>query len=750
MRTLTEITYAFINNNLQDTSKTSTATKYELIQNVTDKSICYSIKQSLSKRPSMKKLNSTTGVDLPSVCNSSNNYNCDGIPFTHNRSLNINNDDKKALRNQSLSRNSPISPTASQSSVVSLSSSSSSSSSRQLSPITTPRAPLLGTNHKRNLTTKSKTCRNRLEIDNILNQNTHNHCDRCGLKEQSKSGVCTYHCTNITHKLHSSPLSDLKMKAKRVWNVFERKIGNDSNKKICQSKSVGNLQYTSKLLNSSENSITNHNESDVKGSGLMPAKHQVQNQYPSATDPVSDKRISPSFPHSKSFEISKHPDCNKKLNTSLCNKHYCTNVQMNTDNNVDEKHVDKMCSMSTMPCQPISHCMNSYFHSENYTYCIYENITEKLANGFISEYYNNEQFQETCHRICLTSNKLDQLSNMKCAENCILILPTGLPFTEVREISVTRPEVGKRFGVRIEKCGKGTYLTTVLPGSVASQSGLKIGDEILQLNGIAVQPISINTINQLVRSANQLKITYRPRTMLAKIRLIIVKKIDGRVGIRLKKIAEGLYVDVVLPNSAAYEAGIKEGDELICVNNQIVTNWTQEAASKLLRELPDEDILMLYFREFFHPHGFKDVIHFTKQLKTISMKESLSMPHCSTMEMNSSSTEFNCDEKPIIDESFSLIDNTFNVTSYPSVKKQYVPLNFQDTLEHNTYVDYNNSPIRTSNVSLLNHSRISYDDPVTNTLFEMIPQQSHKRILNSFSDYTLDCPKCFINEQQIQ
>ncbi|CAI2733795.1 unnamed protein product [Schistosoma spindalis] len=541
MTTLTETTYAFINNNLQDTSQTSTVRKYELIQNETNKTTCHFIKQSLSKGPYLRKLNSTKGY-FSRIRNSRNDCKNDGIQLTHIRSYTPDNN-MNTFGKYSFSQDSSIPPTASHSS---LSSPSSSSSPRQLSPITTPRAPLLGTNYKRNLN-KNKIFKDHFETDNILTQSTHNYCDRYGLKEQSKSRTQVYHCGSTTNKLHSPPLSGLKMKARRVWNVFERKISNNNNKGISQSKSVGNLQYTSTLSPGSENSITNHNETDVRSQKIMPSKHHIQNDHSSSIDPKSDKRTTLCFPHSKSLEISRHLDSNKKLNVSPDNKHVCTNMKLHTDNNDNEKYTDIIYSMGIIPSQPISHCINSCSNSDDYTYRFVENVTEKLANNLISKCYNNKQCQETCHHNYLTSSLKDQsscTSNYKYGENCIFILPTGLPFQEIREISVTRSEAGQRFGMRIEKFGKGTYLTTVLPGSLASQAGLKVGDEILQLNGISIQSISINSINQLVRSTRQLKIAYRPRTMLAKIRFILVKKMNGRVGIRLKRIAECGVVEI--------------------------------------------------------------------------------------------------------------------------------------------------------------------------------------------------------------
>ncbi|KAH8863138.1 Protein scribble [Schistosoma japonicum] len=630
MTTLTETTYAFINNNLHDASKNSTMTEYKLIQNETNNETTHHlIKQSLGKEQSVKKLISSRSY-FSRICNLRNDCGNNDIQLTHIRSYTPDNN-KHALERCSLSQNSSILQTASQSSM-----SSSSSSSEQLSPITTPKAPLLGTNCKRNIN-KSKILKDNFEGDNTINEGTQiNCCDRYEVKGQSKLRGYTCHRTNITQKLHSPPLSGLKMKAKRVWNVLERKINSNTNSKgISQSKSVGNLQYTSTVLPTFENLTNNHKNPDVKGEQVAASKHQIQNDHNSSTNLVLDKSSKLSFPHSKSFEISKQYNCSNKLSTTLsCNKQNCTNRKLSTNNHNNEKTIDNIYPMGILPHQSVAHNNDSCSHPRNHTYCTYENITEKLTNSLLSKYYNNKQLHEICQQNCLHSRIKNQLSCMKCSENCIFIIPTGLPFQEVREICLTRPEVGQRFGMRIEKVGKGTYLTTVLPGSVASQAGLKIGDEILQVNGISIQSISINSINQLVRSTRQLKIAYRPRTILTKIRFITVKKVDGRVGIRLKRTAQGLYVDVVLPNSAASEAGIKEGDELICVNNQIVTSWTQEAASKLLRELPDEELVVLHFREFFHSHVFNDRIQFIKQHnKTLSIKENLSVPHCSTVKL---------------------------------------------------------------------------------------------------------------------
>ncbi|KAF5397227.1 hypothetical protein PHET_09182 [Paragonimus heterotremus] len=60
---------------------------------------------------------------------------------------------------------------------------------------------------------------------------------------------------------------------------------------------------------------------------------------------------------------------------------------------------------------------------------------------------------------------------------------------------------------------------------------------------------------------------------------------------------QGLFVDVVLPCSAASQAGIKVGDELIRVNDQPMNGWTQDAASQFLRDLPDGEQMIICVRD---------------------------------------------------------------------------------------------------------------------------------------------------------
>ncbi|CAI2737678.1 unnamed protein product [Dicrocoelium dendriticum] len=169
---------------------------------------------------------------------------------------------------------------------------------------------------------------------------------------------------------------------------------------------------------------------------------------------------------------------------------------------------------------------------------------------------------------------------------------------EMREVTLTRKEPGQKFGIRIDNFGHGVYLTTVLRGSPAALAGLKVGDELIRLNGLPVSHLSATTVMILIRSSPScLRITFKPRVLLARVREVSVQKSDGRIGIRIKQRSESLFVDVVLPKSPASFAGMKEGDELLMINNRNMRDWDQDTASQYLRDLPDGENVLFRVRD---------------------------------------------------------------------------------------------------------------------------------------------------------
>ncbi|CAH8870613.1 unnamed protein product [Trichobilharzia szidati] len=739
MTLLTETTYAFINNNLQEKSISKpNSTKYEVVPDETKEYLHnetvaqFAKQQQPNKGPSERKLNSSRNYFLRTRNARSN---CgDDIQLRHFRSYTP---DSHASNKNSFQRNTSFPPSSSQ---------SSSSSSRQLSPTTTPRAPLLGTNHKRYLS-KSKMFKDNLRPDYVSSDQTQIFQDRFDDNRQTKPNAYIYSCSNLTNKLQSPPIYNLKMKARRVWNVFERKINNGRG--MSQSKSVGNLQCTSSSLRGSDYYIRSNKTHGISCTQTNIPGTEKKNEYLRNNRSDTEYKKIMTFPHSKSFDTSVNLDDKGKLHQSSYITNTPVNAEVCAENHHSEKCTDKYCGMEKFSYILTPCIMHPNAIPNNPTQCGDDDFIRKLSGIVISKCMLQNHFLERCNGSHTDHRECQPLKNS--SESPVYILPTGLPIQEVREITITRPDIGQRFGMRIEKFEKGAFLTTVLPGSVAAQAGLKIGDEILQLNGVSVQPISINSINQLIRSTQyHLNIAYRPRTMLAKIRYISVKKIDGRVGIRLKRVAQGLYVDVVLPNSAASKAGIKEGDELVCVNNQVVTSWSQEAASKLLRELPDDDFVLLHLRELLHPHAFYDPVQLNGHVINSPLRECYSTTCYSTLKSNLSTDDFRKYKTMNTDQSYSPVKSS-NKVPVNNPEKQSLPPTYHEVVNQTLCSNSNSYDVKSlSERPNTEYSQMSLGSSNNDERCEILPFMSHTRILNSFSDYSLGCSKCLMNDQQIQ
>lgn len=127
---------------------------------------------------------------------------------------------------------------------------------------------------------------------------------------------------------------------------------------------------------------------------------------------------------------------------------------------------------------------------------------------------------------------------------------------------------------------------TVLKDSPAEKAGLKAGDLIKEINGQAIDDwagltrlIQRNPEKELQlkikRGREEIAIGVKPRLEeKSKIGLIGITPYYGRKAGRVSK------------NSAAYKAGLREGDEIIKVNGQAVSQW-DEILNILEKEGPD-------------------------------------------------------------------------------------------------------------------------------------------------------------------
>jgi len=120
------------------------------------------------------------------------------------------------------------------------------------------------------------------------------------------------------------------------------------------------------------------------------------------------------------------------------------------------------------------------------------------------------------------------------------------------------------------------YAVEVVPGSPAAKAGWQGGDRIVAIDGEQVKDSSDLTWATRVKAGQELAITIERRNEEVVTRLVPRENPpegQGRVGIRLDNaIVRDIFVEEVVPDSAAAQAGMLPGDRLVSVNERAVND----------------------------------------------------------------------------------------------------------------------------------------------------------------------------------
>lgn len=74
--------------------------------------------------------------------------------------------------------------------------------------------------------------------------------------------------------------------------------------------------------------------------------------------------------------------------------------------------------------------------------------------------------------------------------------------------------------------------------------------------------------------------------------VILCKDQDGKIGLRLKSVDNGIFVQLVQANSPASLAGLRFGDQVLQINGENCAGWNSDKAHKVLKQAFGEKITM--------------------------------------------------------------------------------------------------------------------------------------------------------------
>ncbi|XP_070603899.1 syntenin-1 isoform X2 [Erythrolamprus reginae] len=75
--------------------------------------------------------------------------------------------------------------------------------------------------------------------------------------------------------------------------------------------------------------------------------------------------------------------------------------------------------------------------------------------------------------------------------------------------------------------------------------------------------------------------------------LMLCKDQEGKIGLRLKSVDNGVFVQLVQANSPAALAGLRFGDQILQINGENCAGWSSDKAHKILKQIPGDRISMI-------------------------------------------------------------------------------------------------------------------------------------------------------------
>ncbi|XP_066576196.1 syntenin-1 isoform X2 [Amia ocellicauda] len=132
--------------------------------------------------------------------------------------------------------------------------------------------------------------------------------------------------------------------------------------------------------------------------------------------------------------------------------------------------------------------------------------------------------------------------------------------------------------------------------------GLNLSDDALRQCS-AVVPIE-ETSGQIVPKPSALNYMTAPITgnnvgvLRAEIKqgireVILCKDMEGKIGMRLKSVDNGVFVQLVQANTPAALAGLRFGDQLLQINGENCAGWSTDKAHAVLKNVPAERIAVV-------------------------------------------------------------------------------------------------------------------------------------------------------------
>ena len=157
------------------------------------------------------------------------------------------------------------------------------------------------------------------------------------------------------------------------------------------------------------------------------------------------------------------------------------------------------------------------------------------------------------------------------------------------------PSSGTLLGVLLGEPRSGIPVVDVVPGGAADRAGLRAGDLIVEVNGAPVG--RMRDFTRALRNSPPdvtlvLGLSREGQGLITEVMLI-----RGQLGVTLSTEAVGVSVEQVTPNTAASEAGLKQGDIILALDDRVVRDRQTLTRYLSTQYRPGEDVEITVLRK---------------------------------------------------------------------------------------------------------------------------------------------------------
>lgn len=178
----------------------------------------------------------------------------------------------------------------------------------------------------------------------------------------------------------------------------------------------------------------------------------------------------------------------------------------------------------------------------------------------------------------------------------------------VREVVLAKDGHGK-LGLIPKSIDKGVFVAFVHRGSAAAMTGLRFGDQILQINGETVAGWSADKTMEYIKKADPRRIVMVVRDRPYERTVTLIKNSMNHVGFLFR---DGEITALVKDSSAARN-GLLINHQLVEVNGQNVVGLKDQDVEKMFAEAP-QSITVTIMPKFIYEHIIKKVGSLKKEM----------------------------------------------------------------------------------------------------------------------------------------